>query len=215
MKTLALLVVLLAPALATAAPLDRVVRDQLAPQLPAGLGIREIHLPRTLARVDVEAASVVVELPREPRAGRSSVRVTVPGRAVTFVPVSFEALATVAVARRPIIQGATIVLDDVDFVERPVAASLDATLVIGARASHAITTGAVLGPRDVVLPPPVPRGTQVTVELRARGVSVRGTGVLELAARVGLPATVRVLATKQVVHGTLTSASTVLVGGTP
>lgn len=214
MKLLALLV--LVPALAAADTVDAVVRAQLADQVPAGHAIDAVHLPRAMATLDVDPAAVVVELPRALRAGRVSVKVSVPGASTAFVPVTVLAVSTVALARRAITAGETIGRGDVDLVERPASAAIASPdIVIGARASRTISRDAVIGTRDVVLPPPLARGTRVSIEVRRGAVTVRGSGVLELAARVGQPATARLAATKQVVHGTLVGSSTVVVGDAP
>jgi flagella basal body P-ring formation protein FlgA len=130
------------------------------------------------------------------------------------VPVAIAALTDVAVAQRDLATGDVIA--DGDFaVERraiaEVSAATAATLV-GASVSRAIAAGAPIAARDVALPPPLPRGTQVAIEVHRGAVHVRGTGVLELAARPGEPATARLTATKLVVHGTLVAPATLVVG---
>lgn len=215
MRLAAVLLALVWPGVAAAAPVATVVRAQLEPHLPPGLAIREIHLPRGLAALDVADDAVALELSRTPRAGRSSVKVTVRGRATAFVPVVFETLVRVAVARRAIAAGERISATDIELDDRPAALPLDASLAVGSRAVVAIARGAVIGRRDVALPPPIARGTRVTVALRHGGVTVRGPGVLELAARIGEPAAVRLVATRQVVHGIMIDESSVRVEGTP
>lgn len=61
--------------------------------------------------------------------------------------------------------------------------------------------------------PDVSSGTQVKVEVRAGGLSVRCDGVLIGDADIGKPARARCSSTGQVLHGTLTSASTLVALG--
>lgn len=198
---------------AQAAPVEAVVRDALARDLPAGLGIVAIHLPGAVRQLDVEPSTVAVIIPRELRAGRPSVKVSLPGKRTVWVPVSLAAAFTVAVARRPVASGATFTADDVSFEERTGAPGAVPDSVVGARATRAIGAGDVVGRDDVALPPPLARGAQVTIEIQRGAVRVKGAGVLERASRPGEPAAARIAATKQVVHGTLVAPSTVLVTG--
>jgi len=66
-----------------------------------------------------------------------------------------------------------------------------------------------------VLPPPLPRGTQIAIDVRRGAVRIRGTGTLELAARPGELATARIAATHVVVRGTLVAPATLVVGDLP
>jgi flagella basal body P-ring formation protein FlgA len=75
-----------------------------------------------------------------------------------------------------------------------------------------ITAGTVVAARDIALPPPLGRGTQVAVDVRRGAVHVRGTGTLEAAARPGDLASARLTATKLVVHGRLVAPATLIVG---
>ncbi len=89
-----------------------------------------------------------------------------------------------------------------------------ATLV-GASVTGSIAAGAPIAARDVSLPPPLARGTQIMVDVRRGAVHIRGTGTLELAARPGEPASARLAATKIIVHGRLVAPATLLVGDAP
>jgi flagella basal body P-ring formation protein FlgA len=199
---------------AYADPVETIVRAKLSPALPAGLDVARVYLPARLAALDVDPAKVAVELPRELRAGRPSVKLTVRGHASVRVPVAIAALTDVAIAQRELAAGDVIAEGDIAIERRAiegVAVAAPATLV-GASLTRAIPAGEPLGARDVVLPPPLPRGTQVTVDVRRGAVRVRGTGTLELAARPGEPATARLAATRLVVHGRLAAPATLIVG---
>lgn len=199
---------------AAADPLADVVRAKLAP-LPPGLGVVAVHLAPA-QNVDVAPAIVALEPPAEVRRGRASVRVYVKGK-VMWVPVTFGAIARVAVARHAIALGDTVTAADIALEDRATDVDRPAAPddLIGASAVRAIADGAVVTARDVALPPPVPRGTAVEVVVQRGAIKVRGTGTLELAARTGQPASVRLAGNRQVVHGTLLASHVVVVGVAP
>ncbi len=205
---------------AHASPVEDVIRAQLAPALPPGTDIIKVHLPAKLARLDVSASEVAseiaIELPRELRVGRRSIKLAVRGAHAVYVPVTIGALVDVAVAERALSVGTVITAEDVRIETRAIdgAAPLG-TAVLGAKVTRPIAADGVFEPSSVALPPPLPRGTQVTVEIRRGSVRIRGTGTLELVARVGEDATVRLAQTKTTLRGTLVAPGTVVVKGTP
>ena len=87
--------------------------------------------------------------------------------------------------------------------------------MVGATLTRDLAAGAAIGAQDIALPAPLPRGTDVSVDVRRNGLRIRGSGVLELAARFGEPATVRLAATKTVLHGMLVAPATVVIGAAP
>jgi flagella basal body P-ring formation protein FlgA len=197
-------------------PVEAIIRARLQPALPAGLDVARVYLPASLAGLDVDPARVAVDAPRELRAGRPSIKLTVRGR-VSYVPVAIAALTDVAIAQRDLAPGDVIAEGDVALerravVDMPVAAP---ATVVGASVHAAIAAGAPIGARDVALPPPLPRGTQVSIDVRRGAVRIRGTGTLELAARPGELATARLAATRTIVHGRLIAPAILLVGETP
>jgi flagella basal body P-ring formation protein FlgA len=212
LASLACLAVLAARA--SAEPIEAVIRAKLAPSLPAGLDVARIYLPAKLQGLDLDAGKVTVELPRELRAGRPSIKLAIRGRAATWVPVAIAAQVEVAIAQRDLAVGDVLTDADLAVERRAVAdfvAAPSATL-LGAQVSHPIAAGAPIATRDVALAPPLPRGSQVAVDVRRGAVHVRGAGVLEMAARPGELATARLAATKVVVHGTLVAPATLVVG---
>lgn len=201
---------------AYADPVEAIVRARLQPALPAALDVARVYLPAQLAALDVDPAKVAVELPRELRAGRPSVKVTVRGRAA-WVPVAIAAVSDVAIAQRALAAGDVITADDIAIERRAVAdlaVAAPATLV-GASLNAAIAAGAPIAARDVALPPPLSRGTQVAVDVRRGAVHIRGTATLETAARPGELASARLAATRMVVHGRLAAPATLIVGDAP
>ena len=69
-----------------AEPIEAIVRAKLGPALPAGQGVAKLYLPAELRAIDTDPARVVVELPRELRAGRPSIKLTVRGHRTVWVP---------------------------------------------------------------------------------------------------------------------------------
>jgi flagella basal body P-ring formation protein FlgA len=198
-------------------PIEATVRARLDAALPAGLGVARIYLPASLARLDAEPARVAIELPRELRAGRSSIKLTVRGHRTAWVPVVVAMLTDVAVAQRELAVGDVIAGGDIAIERRALAdvAPAPPATLIGASVTTAIAAGAAIAARAVSLPPPLSRGTQIAIDVRRGAVHVRGTGILELAARPGEPASARLTATRIVVHGTLVAPATLIVGDAP
>lgn len=199
MKSLVLLCALAGTA--GAAPLSEVVRDKL--EVPAGLGVVEVT-----AKDDVAPETVAIEPPTEIHVGRQSVRVYVKGRSM-WVPVLFGKLAHVAVAQHDLAIGDVIADADVRYEDRAVANYAGEVEAIGSKVVKPIAAGGVVAKGAVVQPPPVARGTTVSVEARRGAVKIHGTGTLELAARVGGSASVRM--GTQIVHGTLLASNVVSV----
>jgi flagella basal body P-ring formation protein FlgA len=184
--------------------------------LPPDTDVAKVHLPANLAKLDVEPSAVVVELPRELRVGRRSVKVTVRGQRAVFVPVSVAQLVDVAFAEHALAVGDVITAADVRIETLAVVGTAAPGIsVVGSKVARPIAAGAPVGAGDITLPPPLPRGTQVTVELRRGRVKIRGTGTLELVARPGESATVRLAQNKTIVRGTLIAPATVVVGELP
>jgi flagella basal body P-ring formation protein FlgA len=200
-----------------AEPLDAVVRARLASALPAGLEVARVYLPAGLSSIDTTSEAVAIELPRELRAGRPSIKLTVRGHRSAQVPVAISAACDIAIAQRPLSPGEVIGAGDLAIEHRAIADLTPAPVatLVGATVTAAIAAGAPIGAHDIALPPPLPRGTQIAIDIRRGAVHVRGTGTLELAARPGEPASARLAATRLVVHGTLVAPATLVVGGLP
>lgn len=206
---------LLVASTASAAPVEDSIRAQLLPALPPDTDVAKVYLPGSLAKLDVDPSDVTVELPRELRVGRRSVKVIVRGQRAVFVPVSVAQLVDVAIAEHALAVGDTITSADVRIETRAVEGTTPGTAVVGSKVAKAIAAGKAVAAGDITLPPPLPRGTQVTVELRRGHVKIRGTGTLELVARPGESATVRLAQNKTIVRGTLVAPATVVVGELP
>jgi flagella basal body P-ring formation protein FlgA len=215
MRTLAILVVL-ATQVANAAPVEDAMREQMLPSLPANTDIAKVYLPANLAKLDVDSADVIVEMPRTLGIGRKSVKVTVRGQRAVFVPVLIGELADVAIAEKALAVGQVITADDVRIETRGVDKTYaKGGVVVGRKVAKAIKAGALVGEKDITLPPPLPRGTQVAIVMQRGAVRVRGEGTLELVARPGETATVRLAHNKTIVRGTLVAPATVVLGNAP
>lgn len=195
-------------------PIEVTIRDRLTPALPPGIDVAKVYLPPSLAALSVDPSKVVVELPRELRAGRPSIKLTVRGKPPVWVPVAIAKTSEVAIAQRDLAPGDVITDDDIAIEQRAVAdfqPAIPATLV-GASVTAEITAGAPISRRMVALPPPLPRGSQVSVEIRRGAVVIHGAATLETAARPGEAASARLAQTKVLVHGTLVAPATLIVG---
>jgi flagella basal body P-ring formation protein FlgA len=198
---------------ATADPVEDAIRDKLAAALPDNLGVAHVFLPAALASAD--PSKLVVEPPRELRAGRTSIKILIRGKA-SWVPVSLAPLADVAVAQRAIAAGDTLTAADFSREHRALdEAPAPIAVLIGATATRELAAGSPIAAHDVTLPPALPRGTQVAVDVRHGPVHVKGSGVLELASRPGQPASVRLQFNKTVLRGVLVAPATVVVGDSP
>jgi flagella basal body P-ring formation protein FlgA len=215
-----LVVVLVLAASAGAArgeTLGSLVNERLARELPVDLGVAKLHLSARLARVELAPDRLTIELPRVLRPGRASVKLTIEGRAPVYAEVTLSRMVELAVSRRNIASGELIAAHDIAIERRAVPTMTVAvpTSLVNSVATRAIPSGAIIATTDVARPRPLARGSEVTVELRRRGVTLRGRGTLEVAARPGEPATVRLAHTRTVVRGTLRSPALLAVEGTP
>jgi len=218
MKALAIFAALAwSTAAASADPLEAIVRARLASAVPVGLGIAKVYIPASLATIDVAPSQVTIEVPGELKLGRPSVKVTVKGKRTIYVPVTVGKLIEVAVATHALAEGDVVAAADVSIEQRAVevASPAPAASILGATVTHAVADGAPIQRDDVVLAPPLARGTVVSLEIRRGGVRVRGTATLEASARPGQPAVVRVGQTRTLVRGLLVAPATVVVGEAP
>jgi flagella basal body P-ring formation protein FlgA len=109
--------------------------------------------------------------------------------------------------------GSVLTGDDFDVDHRAIV-GIPAPLaqIVGASLKFDLDAGAAIDSHDLALPPALPRGTHVTVEIIRGNIHIKGSGVLELSARTGDPATVRIPFNQAIVHGTMVSPGAVVVG---
>jgi flagella basal body P-ring formation protein FlgA len=210
----AALAIALAAAPAAASPAaEAEVRALVEATLPAGLALVDIDAPSDLSTADLE-----VRWKAAPRAGKTRILVlTGPERQrrTRWVAIELAEKMAVPVARRAIAAGSVLAATDVSIEDRaaPGALALDASALVGLRVRRPIAAGVALTEADVELPPPLARGTEVSVVVRSGALAISSRGRLESAARVGDQVRVRVEATRRIVSGRLTGAGTVLVAG--
>lgn len=218
MRALVLIATLcLGASTASADSVDAIVRARLAPVVPVGFGIARVHVPKALAEVDVAPAQVTVEVPGELKLGRRSVEVTLKGKRTLYVPVTIGKLIEVAITTHAVAEGDVLGAHDLSIEQRAVEVTTPAPAasLVGATVTRALAEGAPIQRDDVVLAPPLARGTQVSIEMRRGSVRIRGTATLEASARPGQSAVVRVGQTRTLVRGLLVAPSTVIVGEAP
>jgi flagella basal body P-ring formation protein FlgA len=213
----ALLFVCALAATASADPVDAIIRARLAPVVPVGFGIAKVHLPAVLASLDVAPASVTVEVPGELKLGRPSIKVTVKGKRTIYVPVTVGKMTEVAIVNHAVAEGDVLTAADLTIEDRAtdIKAPAPAASLVGATMTRSLAGGTPIQRDDVVLAPPLARGTQVAIVMHHGSVRVRGTATLEAAARPGQEAVVRVGQTRTLVRGLLVAPNTVIVGKAP
>jgi flagella basal body P-ring formation protein FlgA len=196
--------------IAAADPIADAITTQLDAVLPKELGVSQVFVPKALDSVAPDA--IRVEPPLEPRVGRPSVKVIARHRTY-WVPVTLSRLVDVATLVHAVAAGTVLTDDDVE-VEHRAFAGIPAPLaqVIGATVVEDLDAGTALGAHDLALQPPMPRGSHVDVVIVRGGLHIKGSGVLELAARTGDIATVRLAFNQTVVRGTMVSTGVVVVG---
>ncbi|HET9993333.1 MAG TPA: flagellar basal body P-ring formation chaperone FlgA, partial [Kofleriaceae bacterium] len=198
----ALIVIALLGTTAAADPIADAIGEKLQPYLPANVGVAQVFVPASF--MGASPANVIVEAPSSPlRPGRPSVKVTIKHRTL-YVPVALAAMTDVAVVTHAVASGTVLTANDISIEHRAlVGAPAPAAQVIGATLLKDVDAGTPLGAHDLALPAPTPRGTHVTVDIAHGTLHIKGQGTLELAARVGEPATVRLAFNQTVVKGTL------------
>jgi len=210
----ALIVIALLSGTAAADPVGDAIAEKLQPMLPDNVGVAQVFVPASFA--GASPANVIVEPPTSPlRPGRPSVKVTIKHKTL-YVPVALAAMTDVAVVTHAVAAGTMLTAADISIEHRALAgAPAPAAQVIGATVTKDLEAGTPLGAHDLVLPAPTPRGTHVTVDIAHGTLHIKGQGTLELAARIGEPATVRLSFNQTVVRGTLIAPGAVSVGDQP
>ncbi len=205
----------------TASAFETQLSERLAAVLPAHLAPGALHVPASIARLEPPPTIVAVRWRRPPRAGHTTVMVeldTAEGqRRKVWVRLDVLERRAVLVAARPLVAGMVVGADDlrVALVALPEGQGLELSPagLLGARVVGAIDEGAVIDAEVVELPPPIARGTSVTVIVRYGRVEVRTPAVLERAAQLGELATARLISQRRLLKGRLISADVVLIAG--
>ncbi len=187
------------------------ITEQLAPLLPSNVGIAQVFVPPALAHAKPEG--LVIEPPSTVlHPGRPSIKATYKNKTY-YIPVALAAMTDVAVVTHAVAAGSVLTGDDFSIEHRAMQGAPAASAqMIGATMLKDLDAGAPIGAHDVTLAAPTPRGSHVSVDIARGSVHIKGSGVLELAARVGDPATVRLSYNQTVVKGTMIAPGVVVVG---
>jgi len=183
--------------------------EQIRSVLPPELALVSLSVP---GGDKAASADLAVVWHGAPRPGPTTVQLTA-GSEKVWARVIFAEVGVVVVARRALAPKETIRPGDLARESRPIVGgrelTLDPAYLDGAQAARAITAGAPLTAGDLILPPPVPRGTEVRVVVLAGGARVTSRGTLERAAHVGERSIVRLDGIARIVEGELVDPSTI------
>lgn len=183
----------------------------IAATLPAHLALVEARIPARIAeQAAAKDAQVVVEWRTPPRAGSSRVSITTRS-ARAWVPVVLAAQLERPTAARALPAGHVIAEDDLVMELAPGSRDpLAPALVVGATVRTALDAGDELTAEVLALAPPLPRGTTITVVAQLGALRVSRTGRLEVPARVGELARIRLDDTARLARARLDSPTTAL-----
>lgn len=154
--------------------------------------------------------------------GRTSVGVRCAGPEswTVYVSASVRRFGPVVVAARPLERGTTLSRADLTSERRELTAlsggySGDPERLLGKKLRRRLMPGAVVRPRNLITPPLVERGSQVTVSARSGAVTASATGVALRAAAAGERLAVRNESSRRVVEGRLAADRRVEVDSAP
>ena len=174
--------------------------------LPEGMIATDL---RIIGRDDWSpAARVEVQWERGRGPGRRRVQVVVDDRGEffrTWASVRISALRPSIVTRRAMAKGDRITGEDLEVALRPGRRGLDLQpgALVGQRIRRDVERGAPLGPKDVTLPRPLPRGTPVRVVSAVGGARIEISGQLVTSTRLGGRGRARVAGSRSALHGRL------------
>lgn len=197
----------------TRAAAQRTIIEQLEPDLPGDLLIGEVSVPATF--VPEEDDEVRAKWRREPQEGNAFALVEIVRNGVVqrraFVRVVLVAVHEVLVAQRELAEGDVISEGDIALEPRigDAGIALAPVSLIGSTVLKKVEFGQLIDGTNLELPPPVARGSAVTVVVHVGAARIESHGTLEATARPGEQVRVRVRATRKVVQGVLISPKTV------
>jgi flagella basal body P-ring formation protein FlgA len=146
-----------------------------------------------------------------PRPGPGSVQVN-GGSSKLWARIVLASVGDVIVVTRAIAAKDTIRPGDLKRETRPLLSgrelAIDPDYLDGATAARPLTAGATLDEHDLILPPPIPRGTPVKVVIEAGTALVTTHGTLERAAHVGERSSARLDGIPRILEGQLIDPTT-------
>lgn len=146
-----------------------------------------------------------------PRPGPGSVQVN-GGSAKVWARIVLASVGDVLVAQRALASKDMIRPGDLVREARPLKSgrelALDPGYLDGAQVARPLAAGAAIESADLILPPPVPRGTPVRVIIEAGAARVTTHGTLERSAHVGERSSVRLDGIARILEGQLVDPTT-------
>ncbi len=195
------------------------LREQVAKSLTPDLALVSVQLPTR--RACKRAKSVSIHWRRAPRVGRASVQILLTGRAGrvcrSWARLEIARLRPVLVASRELVAGTLIAPGDI--VQERRAAARDqgiaaaSSSLLGLKVIETIEAGAIVAEEQLVMRPPVARGTLVKVLVHRGLLVVSRVGTLDRRSKIGELTRARVSGVKIPIAGRLVDASTLVVEG--
>lgn len=187
-------------------------REQLERALPPHLALVELEVPKHLAK-DLELTASFRGVPRAGRSSVSLIAVDAAGKQTkSWANVKLAYRSTEWVAKSDLSEGTVVSIANSEprevFSDKEVPA-----LQLGLPLLREKKAGETISARDLLLPPPLPRGTQLTVIVNVGAVEVAVTGSLERPARVGEIAFARISTAHRLIRGRLADRGTLMVEG--
>jgi flagella basal body P-ring formation protein FlgA len=188
------------------------VEAQLERALPPHLALVEVEIPKHLPK-NVE---LLATFRSEPKPGRSLITLLAVdaqgNKTKTWANVKLALRTTVWIAKHDLAEGTVISIANAE--PKMVLAEKEVPqLQLGNPLLRARQSGETIGAEDVLLPPPLPRGTQLTIIAKIGAVEVSTSGTLERPARPGEIAVARISTVHRLIRGRLADRETLMVEG--
>ena len=199
--------------------LSNAVAERVRATLPPELALVSTHAPMGWTFAPRDALSVEWKSP--PRAGFVSVQISVryadDSTRTGWAQVELRGMRRVLVTRRPLVQGGTLMSEDLALELRPVAPNqgfaMSPDVLNGARILRDVPADEAITAADVVAPAPIGRGHEISVVIAHGRLRVEARGVLERDARPGEPASAKLSDGSRIVTGRLVDSNTLVVEG--
>lgn len=203
---------LLALAAFTSAELEADVKAQLERALPEKMRVVEVELPAHFYGASGEISAVSAFFRAAPKVGRSMIALNVEktdgSRTKSWASVKVETLVSIAIATRELAAGHVVTSADIEVVER--LGGLQEELPLGKELARPVKAGATIAQHDVVLAPPLTRGTKLSIIARSGAIEITVEGTLERPARPGETAVARSSDSNRLIRGRLIDQRTLL-----
>ena len=199
---------------AKSSPSGDAITRRIQDTLPEDLQVGEVGLPPNVTIPADATVSVTWKIP--PRPGNSWVHLAFgrDGQPLdeAYARVKIVRVRHVLVASRPLRAGDRLQPGDVTrqaHTEPGLEMGIDA--LVGSEILRNVAAGKPLRSDAITMPAPLPRGTAIRVIVRAQGLLITASAVLEQPALPGEQALVRIESTRQLVRGQLIDGETVII----